>query len=76
MKNGCNQYAPMSRIIELREAIALKFKVLYQSSYCPEKEIVVTVGTTQVILQLFPPLLIQMMKSLFLLLLMTAINYL
>ena len=76
MKNGYNKYAPMSGIIELREAIASKFKVLYQSSYCPEKEIVVTVGATQVILQLFSPLLIQMMKSLFLLLLMTAINYL
>ena len=76
MKNGYNQYAPMSGIIELREAIARKFKNLYQSSYCPEKEIVVTAGATQVILQLFSPLLIQMMKSLFLLLLMTAINYL
>ena len=33
MKNGYNQYAPMKGIIELREAIARKFKNIYQSSY-------------------------------------------
>ena len=35
MKNGYNQYAPMKGIIELREAIARKFKNIYQSSYHP-----------------------------------------
>tara|TARA_B110000027_G_scaffold3599_1_gene3204 strand:- start:474 stop:1616 length:1143 start_codon:yes stop_codon:yes gene_type:complete len=49
MKNGYNQYAPMKGIIELREAIARKFKNIYQSSYHPEKEIVVTAGATQAI---------------------------
>ena len=49
MKNGYNQYAPMMGVIELRTAIAQKFKELYQSSYSPEKEIVITVGATQAI---------------------------
>ena len=49
MKNGHNQYAPMMGVIELRTAIAQKFKELYQSSYSPEKEIVITVGATQAI---------------------------
>jgi methionine aminotransferase len=49
MKNGFNQYAPMTGIIELREAIALKMEKLYASSYCPESEITITSGATQAI---------------------------
>jgi methionine aminotransferase len=49
MNSGYNQYAPMLGVLELREAIAHKFDVLYQSSYHPENEIVVTAGATQAI---------------------------
>lgn len=49
MINGFNQYAPMAGAIELREAIANKFQLLYNSSYCPETEITVTAGATQAI---------------------------
>lgn len=49
MKSGYNQYASMAGILELREEIAKKFDVLYQSSYHPETEITVTAGATQAI---------------------------
>tara|TARA_R110000868_G_scaffold37619_1_gene132827 strand:- start:6433 stop:7575 length:1143 start_codon:yes stop_codon:yes gene_type:complete len=49
MKMGYNQYAPMAGILELREQIAEKFDILYQSSYHPETEITVTAGATQAI---------------------------
>ena len=49
MKSGYNQYAPMMGSLELREAIADKFQNLYNSSYKPESEIVVTAGATQAI---------------------------
>ena len=49
MKSGYNQYAPMMGSLELREAIAHKFQNLYNSSYNPESEIVVTAGATQAI---------------------------
>jgi len=49
MKDGYNQYAPMAGIIELREQIAIKFDVLYQSTYHPETEITITAGATQAI---------------------------
>ncbi|OUR91575.1 methionine aminotransferase [Flavobacteriales bacterium 34_180_T64] len=49
MNSGHNQYAPMPGNLELREAIAQKFELLYQTSYNPETEITVTAGATQAI---------------------------
>ncbi|WP_179318462.1 methionine aminotransferase [Winogradskyella helgolandensis] len=49
MNNGYNQYAPMAGNLELRLAIAHKYKLLYKSTYHPEKEITVTAGATQAI---------------------------
>lgn len=49
MNSGSNQYAPMAGTLELREAIAKKFDLLYQNSYHPEKEITITAGATQAI---------------------------
>ncbi|WP_339916303.1 methionine aminotransferase [Yeosuana marina] len=49
MQNGYNQYAPMAGILELREQIAEKYNLLYQSSYHPESEITITAGATQAI---------------------------
>lgn len=49
MRNGFNQYAPMQGSIELREAIAKKFDLLYGSSYHPETEITITTGATEAI---------------------------
>ena len=49
MNNGYNQYAPMAGNLELREAIAKKFNLLYNSSYHPESEITITAGATQAI---------------------------
>jgi methionine aminotransferase len=49
MNNGYNQYAPMLGALPLREAIAAKFQVLYNSSYNPEDEIIITCGATQAI---------------------------
>lgn len=49
MHSGYNHYAPMSGNLELREAIAKKMDVLYQSTYHVENEITVTAGATQAI---------------------------
>ncbi|WP_417882280.1 methionine aminotransferase [Xanthomarina gelatinilytica] len=49
MNSGYNQYALMAGNIELREAIAKKFDLLYGSSYHPESEITITAGATQAI---------------------------
>jgi len=49
MNKGYNQYAPMLGVMSLREAIATKFQKLYNTSYQPENEIVVTSGATQAI---------------------------
>jgi len=49
MKSGHNQYAPMLGALELRKAIAGKFELLYESSYNPENEIVITAGASQAI---------------------------
>lgn len=46
---GHNQYAPMPGTLRLRQAIANKFELLYNSSYNPETEITVTSGATQAI---------------------------
>ncbi len=49
MKSGYNQYAPMAGSMELREAIAIKLDLLYNSTYSPETEITVTAGASQAI---------------------------
>ncbi|WP_452220651.1 methionine aminotransferase [Lacinutrix salivirga] len=49
MNSGYNQYAPMPGNLELREAIAKKFSLLYNSTYHPDTEITVTAGATQAI---------------------------
>ncbi|PTM10737.1 MAG: methionine aminotransferase [Bacteroidetes bacterium] len=49
MNAGHNQYAPMPGTLRLRQAIANKFELLYNSSYNPETEITVTSGATQAI---------------------------
>ncbi|MFD2916706.1 methionine aminotransferase [Psychroserpens luteus] len=49
MNNGYNQYAPMAGNLDLRLAIANKYKLLYNKTYDPEKEITVTAGATQAI---------------------------
>jgi methionine aminotransferase len=46
---GHNQYAPMPGTMRLRQAIANKFELLYNSSYNPETEITITSGATQAI---------------------------
>ena len=49
MNSGYNQYAPMPGSMELREVIANKINLLYNSSYNPESEITITAGATQAI---------------------------
>jgi methionine aminotransferase len=49
MNSGYNHYAPMLGNLELREAIAKKFDLLYNTSYHPENEITITAGATQAI---------------------------
>jgi len=49
MNAGHNQYAPMPGLMELREAIAKKFDLLYGTTYHPESEITITTGATQAI---------------------------
>ncbi|MEM5563650.1 methionine aminotransferase [Psychroserpens sp. AS72] len=49
MNNGYNQYAPMAGNLDLRLAIANKYKLLYNKAYDPEKEITVSAGATQAI---------------------------
>lgn len=49
MHLGFNQYAPMPGNLNLCEAIAKKFDLLYGTSYHPETEITVTAGATQAI---------------------------
>jgi methionine transaminase len=49
MNSGYNQYAPMAGILELRERIAEKYDLLYQSTYHPDHEITITSGATQAI---------------------------
>ncbi len=47
MQLGHNQYAPMPGDLGLREAIAAKFELLYNTSYNPESEVTVVAGATQ-----------------------------
>jgi methionine aminotransferase len=49
MKDGYNQYSPMSGIIELRETITEKVSNLYGVNYNPETEITITAGATEAI---------------------------
>lgn len=50
MKQGLNQYPPMSGVSVLRDAIALKIKALYGRAYNPASEITITAGATQAII--------------------------
>ena len=49
MRDGHNQYAPMSGLPMLRETIAAKVQRLYGFGYDPETEVTVTAGGTQAI---------------------------
>lgn len=49
MREGRNQYAPMTGVPELRRAIADKVEVLYGKRYDSDDEITVTAGATQAI---------------------------
>jgi methionine aminotransferase len=50
MRQGLNQYPPMTGVPVLREAIATKILALYAHRYCTNTEITVTAGATQAIL--------------------------
>lgn len=50
MKNGLNQYPPMTGVGVLRDAIAKKIKALHAKQYDPASEITVTAGATQSII--------------------------
>lgn len=49
MKNGYNQYAPMSGVPALKEKIAEKTEACYGVAYHPEEEVTVTTGATEAI---------------------------
>ncbi|WP_316749221.1 methionine aminotransferase [Pedobacter gandavensis] len=49
MRQGFNQYAPMTGLPALREVIAEKMNLLYGADYNPETEINITAGGTQAI---------------------------
>lgn len=50
MKQGLNQYPPMTGVPVLRDAIAAKVKALYGHEYNAANEITVTAGATQAII--------------------------
>ena len=50
MREGFNQYPPMTGVAPLREAVAAKIETLYGRRYDPVSEITVTAGATQAIL--------------------------
>ena len=50
MRQGQNQYPPMTGVPALREAIAAKIEALYGRRYDPAAEITVTAGATQAII--------------------------
>ena len=50
MREGLNQYPPMTGVAPLREAMADKIEALYGRRYDPVSEITVTAGATQAIL--------------------------
>jgi methionine transaminase len=47
MKNGANQYAPMTGVLRLREVLATKIENLYHRPTNPTTEITITAGGTQ-----------------------------
>ncbi len=47
MNEGFNQYAPMPGILKLRERLAEKNQLLYQSTINPDTEITITAGASQ-----------------------------
>lgn len=47
MKKGFNQYAPMTGVPELREAISIMFDYNHGAKYNPDSEINITSGATQ-----------------------------
>lgn len=49
MRQGFNQYAPMTGLPALREIISEKMNLLYGANYHPETEINITAGGTQAI---------------------------
>ncbi|GER58870.1 methionine aminotransferase [Patiriisocius marinus] len=49
MKDGHNQYAPMAGDVYLRETICNKMHQLYNTTYSPDTDIVITAGATQAI---------------------------
>jgi methionine aminotransferase len=49
MQAGKNQYAPMTGIPELRNAISRKVAATYGRTYDPDREITITAGATQAI---------------------------
>ncbi len=50
MREGHNQYPPMTGVPALREAVAQKIETLYGRRYDPATEITITAGATQAIL--------------------------
>ena len=50
MREGHNQYPPMTGVAPLREAMSAKIEALYGRRYDPVSEITVTAGATQAIL--------------------------
>ena len=50
MRQGLNQYPPMSGVPALREAVAAKIAAMYGHTYDPNIEITITAGATQAIL--------------------------
>jgi methionine transaminase len=50
MRQGLNQYPPMTGAAPLREAVAAKIEALYGRKYDPASEITITAGATQAII--------------------------
>ncbi len=50
MREGLNQYPPMTGVPALRQALATKIEALYGHAYDAEREITITAGATQAIL--------------------------
>jgi methionine transaminase len=50
MKQGLNQYPPMTGVPALREAVAAKLQSMYGHSYDPVSEVTITAGATQAII--------------------------
>jgi len=50
MKQGLNQYPPMTGVPALREAVAAKVETMYGRHYDPTTEITITAGATQAII--------------------------